>query len=719
MKNLKIFLFTLLAIFSLSFITNTTNIAQAGSSSGSVTVTVTPAPVTYTLTVNTAGTGTGSVTGANTYNSGTAVTATATANTGSTFSNWSGDCNASGQVTMTADKTCIATFTLNAYTISYTATSGSVSPTTCTYGATVAPVCTANTGYHTTSCPASFTCSTSNSKTATFAINQYTLTYTAGTGGSITGTTPQTVNYGSNGTAVTATPDGSHTFSSWSDGVTTATRTDTNITANKSVTASFTVITPITVSLSASPTGPLVAPGSTTLTWATTGNPTSCTASNYWSGSKTTSGGSELRSGMTAGTSNFIITCSKSGVSDATDSVNVSVVPAPTGSITATDCLISSNASSCDTSLVWNTINPFDTSKVTTPSFITVATANTGTATYTVDYGSRNFFLYNNGTQLGTTATANATCITGTVWNVSSGKCKPSSGTLTASDCSITLGGNSCTSTLVWTTSNPANGVNSVVKTPDSSGTTIATVNNGTMTYLIPYNSKVFVLINNSVLLASVTSTASCIAGTHWGGSSCVADNNAPNTPTITGPTDFYTGTLQTFNITGIDPNGDTIRYGISWTNGPSADTWTSPYIASGTTMFGTNSWATPGTYYIKALTQDAPGLNSPWSPLFTVHVTNPPIPASVISFTANKININFGESVNLTWSSTDATSCAMTSAPTPSVNLTGLPASGTKKLSPLKTTIYSLTCTGPGGSSLSSPVTVTVGKIKPTVKEI
>ena len=36
--------------------------------------------------------------------------------------------------------------------------------------------------------------------TASFAINTYTLTYTAGTGGTISGTTPQTVNYGASGT---------------------------------------------------------------------------------------------------------------------------------------------------------------------------------------------------------------------------------------------------------------------------------------------------------------------------------------------------------------------------------------------------------------------------------------------------------------------------------------------------------------------------------------
>ena len=44
------------------------------------------------------------------------------------------------------------------------------------------------------------------SVTANFAINTYTLTYTAGANGSITGTTPQTVNYDASGTAVTAVP---------------------------------------------------------------------------------------------------------------------------------------------------------------------------------------------------------------------------------------------------------------------------------------------------------------------------------------------------------------------------------------------------------------------------------------------------------------------------------------------------------------------------------
>jgi hypothetical protein len=69
----------------------------------------------------------------------------------------------------------------------------------------------------------------------------YTLTYSAGSGGTISGSSPQTVNSGASGTAVTAVAASGYTFASWSDGVTTATRTDSNVTAGLSVTANFAI----------------------------------------------------------------------------------------------------------------------------------------------------------------------------------------------------------------------------------------------------------------------------------------------------------------------------------------------------------------------------------------------------------------------------------------------------------------------------------------------
>ncbi len=68
----------------------------------------------------------------------------------------------------------------------------------------------------------------------------HTLTYTAGSNGSITGTSPQTVVDGGSGTAVTAVPDSGFHFVNWSDGFSSATRTDSSVTSDLSVTANFT-----------------------------------------------------------------------------------------------------------------------------------------------------------------------------------------------------------------------------------------------------------------------------------------------------------------------------------------------------------------------------------------------------------------------------------------------------------------------------------------------
>ncbi|HZW50241.1 MAG TPA: InlB B-repeat-containing protein, partial [Rudaea sp.] len=77
------------------------------------------------------------------------------------------------------------------------------------------------------------------SVTATFAIDQFTLTYAAGTGGSINGNSSQTVDYQGNGTAVGAVPDAGYHFVQWSDGITDNPRADANVTADVDVTAQF------------------------------------------------------------------------------------------------------------------------------------------------------------------------------------------------------------------------------------------------------------------------------------------------------------------------------------------------------------------------------------------------------------------------------------------------------------------------------------------------
>jgi hypothetical protein len=215
---------------------------------------------TYTLTY-TAGTG-GTISGTTPQtvpHGGSGTQVTAVPNTGHHFVRWSdGVLTASRTETnVTANVSVTAEFALDTHTLTTAvdpALGGSVTldPTGGTYDygtpVTVTAVPNTGSGYHFvewtgsftgSANPASVTMDGDKSVTANFALDTYTLTYTAGTGGTISGTTPQTVAYGGSGTEVTAEPDAGYHFASWSDGVLTAARTETNVTADVNVTASF------------------------------------------------------------------------------------------------------------------------------------------------------------------------------------------------------------------------------------------------------------------------------------------------------------------------------------------------------------------------------------------------------------------------------------------------------------------------------------------------
>ncbi|MGI6423634.1 MAG: InlB B-repeat-containing protein [Candidatus Dojkabacteria bacterium] len=108
------------------------------------------------------------------------------------------------------------------------------------------PGCPANYGSTNTGCSSTSIsctryddCGACGTTSGTCWLFKYTLAYAASTGGSLSGTTSQSVCRGSNGTAVTANPSSGYYFRIWSDNVTSNPRTDTNVTANKSVTAYF------------------------------------------------------------------------------------------------------------------------------------------------------------------------------------------------------------------------------------------------------------------------------------------------------------------------------------------------------------------------------------------------------------------------------------------------------------------------------------------------
>ncbi len=70
-----------------------------------------------------------------------------------------------------------------------------------------------------------------------------TLSYTAGSNGSLQGDLVQTVDYGDDGTQITAIPDTGYEFIQWSDGVMDNPRTDAAVTENINVTGEFNEIT--------------------------------------------------------------------------------------------------------------------------------------------------------------------------------------------------------------------------------------------------------------------------------------------------------------------------------------------------------------------------------------------------------------------------------------------------------------------------------------------
>ena len=187
--------------------------------------------------------------------SGSAVTAVP--NAGYHFVNWSDGSTANPRTdaNVTANLSVTANFAIDTYTITASAgANGSIAPSGTTVvnsGASQAYTITPATGYHvadvlvdgvTAGAVTSYTFSNvtaNHTIAASFAIDTYTLTYTAGANGTISGTSPQTVNYNASGSAVTAVPNTGYHFVNWSDGSTANPRTNASVTADVSVTATF------------------------------------------------------------------------------------------------------------------------------------------------------------------------------------------------------------------------------------------------------------------------------------------------------------------------------------------------------------------------------------------------------------------------------------------------------------------------------------------------
>jgi hypothetical protein len=252
----------------------------------------TSSPQQYIVTTTKTGSGSGLITSSpagitcgtvcfGAYNSGTSVILSASPDSSSIFSGWSGACTAAGTCTVTADasKTVTAAFTLKTYTITPSVGIGGVispaSAVSVNSGANQTITISPNTGYGIanvvvdgTSVGAvstyTFTNVTANHTiSASFSINTYTITPTAGTGGSISPASAASVNSGANQTITISPNSGYHLVNVLVDGTSVgavSTYTFTNVTANHTISATFSINT-YTVTPSVG-TGGVISPAS-------------------------------------------------------------------------------------------------------------------------------------------------------------------------------------------------------------------------------------------------------------------------------------------------------------------------------------------------------------------------------------------------------------------------------------------------------------------------
>ena len=194
------------------------------------------APNTYTINASPNPSNGGLVTGGGTYQQGQSCTVSAVANTGYTFLRWTENgnqvsTNANYTFTVTSNRTLVAQFQLQSFTISATVTPSNSGTVTgggsYNYGQLCTLMATANTGYVfekwtkngtqiSTEATYSFTVTESASYVAHFQLQNYTINVSANptNGGSVTGA--GSYNYGQSCT-ITATAAPNYTFLRWTE----------------------------------------------------------------------------------------------------------------------------------------------------------------------------------------------------------------------------------------------------------------------------------------------------------------------------------------------------------------------------------------------------------------------------------------------------------------------------------------------------------------------
>jgi hypothetical protein len=410
-----------------------------------------------------------------------------------------------------------------------------------------------------------------------------------------------------------------------------------------------------TVSMSASPTS-VASDGSATITWSST-LATTCTASGGWTGTKATSGTATVN--PTANTT-YTLTCSGTNINSASQSVTVSVGtgPAPSISMSASPTSVIKGSTS---TITWSTTNA---TSCTASGDWSGTRATSGSQSVTPPDGQSNYILtcVSSG---GVSATQNiivpATTSTSPLATVN----------ISASPTTITSGNSS---TITWSSTNAttctASGAWSGTKATSGTATVSPTANS--------------------------TYTLTCSGANATSGSNSVSITVNP--VTISVPTVSFSASPSSIS------SGSSSNLSWSTTNVTSctaSGAWSGTKATSGSLTVS----PTANSTYILTCT----GTNgSTVSQSSTVSVVSNPVPTVTISATPTVVTS--GNSSTITWSSTNATTCTASGA------WSGTKAtSGSLTVSPTADSVYSLTCSGAGGTSSSQSVSINVTSIDST----
>ena len=410
-----------------------------------------------------------------------------------------------------------------------------------------------------------------------------------------------------------------------------------------------------TVTISANPTS-VSSGGSSTLTWSSA-NATSCTASGGWTGSKATSGTQTLTNLTT--TTTYTLTCTGTGGS-ANNAATITVTPPSGGTITIGETTVFAGTDSGNGNLllVQDAVLP-QTATIQSLSF------NVKTAAGNLRLGIYDATGPGGGPGALKAQTASFKPVAG--WN---------------------------TQPVVTPVSLPA-GNYWLAYFPSSSSLSFAT-NFSIGSY--KYANRTY------GTMPATFPTVNGSGTTHWSlyatlSATPAGDTTAPSTPTnltatAASPSQInlsWTASRDNVGVTGYKIFRGGVQIGTSATNSYS-NTGLSP--------------ATAYSYTVSAY--DAAGNNSAQST--SASATTLPLPPTAVISAAPQ-TIGSGDSSTLSWSSTNATSCTGTNFSTSGAT------SGTVVVSPAASTVYTVSCTGLGGTGTNT-ITVTVGALSalPTI---